>query len=55
MFVKMAPKEKKCAKLSCPAGAKKTPAGANFPRFSLLLGGGRRKSDAGEAYVKFYI
>jgi hypothetical protein len=23
----------------------------NFPRFSLLLGGGRRKSDTDEAYI----
>jgi hypothetical protein len=26
-------------------------AGANFPRVPLLLGGGREKSDAGEAYI----
>jgi hypothetical protein len=27
------------------------PTGANFPRGTLLLGGGRCKSDAGEAYM----
>jgi hypothetical protein len=27
------------------------PAGANFPWFTLLLGGGRCKSDTGKAYI----
>jgi hypothetical protein len=32
-------------------GAKKMSAGANFSWFTLLLGGGRRKNDTGEAYI----
>jgi hypothetical protein len=52
MFVKMVPIGKKCAKLCIPpAGANNKTAGANFPQITLLLGGGRQNSDAGDAYI----
>jgi hypothetical protein len=33
------------------ASGRPRPAGENFPRFTLLLGGERHKSKAGEAYT----
>jgi hypothetical protein len=43
---------KRAAKIrQTAASGQPRPVGANFPQFTLLLGGGRRKSDTGEAYI----